>query len=244
MIRCPNCDMEFAESSAPDFCPACSARVRDPDTWYAQGEFDEAPGLPVDSYCPWEDADLPLLNRFTQTVTGILFRPQEFFSRLPACGFGRALLFALVICLIVQSVQFAGSRMLSSAAGFHSGGPFMFSWYAAGSLVSIVLTLIFLGLFVLVYGIISHGVASLFGASASPETSIRVIAYCQVVSLFNLIPIIGVFIAFIWFLVAASIGLRETQRISLGGAILSVFAPSLMCFGGVLIFFLLVFNMR
>jgi hypothetical protein len=111
MTQCPSCHQQIPEISLGKFCPFCGASLLPPST--------TPPSLPVEPepkplgfageasagdespqyYVPWEDRRrLGFLPAFSQTWSDSVFRPAEFFRRVPKAGkLGDALLYGLLI---------------------------------------------------------------------------------------------------------------------------------------------------
>src|SRR5207245_10369484 len=74
------------------------------------------------------------------------------------------------------------------------------------------------------------------GANQSFETTFRVIAFSQgSTGPLQMIPICGGLIAGVWALVCNCIGLARAHETDAGRAVLAVFAPLIVCCGGVLL---------
>jgi hypothetical protein len=73
---------------------------------------------------------------------------------------------------------------------------------------------------------IVHGLLLVFGGAPQPyETTFRVMCYSWAVGVFNLLPICGVFIGFVWRIVVQIIGVREAQEVPGGRAAAAVLVP-------------------
>ncbi|MGD8817605.1 MAG: YIP1 family protein, partial [Acidobacteriota bacterium] len=71
-----------------------------------------------------------------------------------------------------------------------------------------------------------HGLLLVFGGAPQPyETTFRVMCYSWAVGVFNLLPICGVFIGFVWRIVVQIIGVREAQEVPGGRAAAAVLVP-------------------
>jgi hypothetical protein len=83
-------------------------------------------------------------------------------------------------------------------------------------------------------------VGALAGSPSGLEGSFRVAAYSQVSSLAAIIPIVGHFIAIVWWVVLTVMGIQRLHRTTQGKAIAAVLIPIVFCCGGLLILGLLV----
>jgi len=178
---------------------------------------------------PWERRDeLGPGAALIGTVTGVLFSPGATFSQMKReGGWGEPLGFAVVVgsvgVWVAQIWDMVANSMMAAMTGTNLEQ--VAATNAAGIWVALFAPLLvcaatFFG------AAITHLLLIMLGGAPQPyETTFRVICYTWSVSLLNVIPICGIFIAAIWRLVAQIIGLREAQEIRTGQAAAAVLIP-------------------
>jgi hypothetical protein len=67
------------------------------------------------------------------------------------------------------------------------------------------------------------------------QATFRAISYSHSAMLFYIVPVIGGFVGFIYFLILAILGVREGHAISTGKAVLGVLLPLIVGFVGILL---------
>lgn len=179
----------------------------------------EAPGR---TGPPWEQSG-PVVQRFIDTVKGVLMEPQRTFVTMRReGGLGPPLVFAIIGCLIGGAATAVYQTIGGGMGSRWGGGP------GSGYLIALPLFLI-IGLFI--GSGIYHLVLSLLGgARYGFETTFRTVAYVAgATSLINVIPLCGSIIAAVWSLIVTIIGLAEMQDTSQGKAAAAVLIPAVVC---------------
>lgn len=211
---CPFCNMEI--DSAAVKCVHCGQWISgSPGEAYADSDWDE-------SYCPWEDlAAIGWFEGIKQTVTGVLFSPTEFFSKMPKQGGYQApLWYGVILGTFGIIVGQFWNLLLQLGTGNVSSSTFLLIIFAP------VLAAIGVGLTSLVNHLCLYLVG---GANEDLEATFRVICYSYSTNVWAVIPIAGPLVGLIWQVVALVIGLREAHDTTTGKAVLAVFLPAIVC---------------
>ncbi|MCA9254469.1 MAG: hypothetical protein KDA33_02480, partial [Phycisphaerales bacterium] len=94
-----------------------------------------------------------------------------------------------------------------------------------GMLMVLALGVLFNLLYILIWGLCSHGVLRLGGRDHQPLAStFRALCYSAGANVSTIVPCVGWYFGWIWWTVSSVIMFRETHRISTGRAVLSVLA--------------------
>jgi hypothetical protein len=223
---CPHCGKEIAEGHI--FCQHCGARLAEP-----------APVAGGREKTPWEDREAKgFFSGLFTTVKDTLFRPSEFFRKMPVTGgLTDPLLYALIIgmtglmfsyfwqILLQGAMQDAMLPGMKAVAGQH---------LLRG--IGMAVLAFFSPFLVILWLFISSGVLHLFlmmvkGARSGFEATFRVAAYGSSANLFLVIPFCGSLLAGVWAIVLTIIGLREAHETTGGKAAVAVFFPVIVCCG-------------
>lgn len=170
------------------------------------------------------------LQSFVDTAKGALTDPLVTFSQMRReGGLGPPLIY-YIVGMLIGSI----GMMLWSVTGFGIvpfGGTSPVE--AMGGMALIVAMPVFgtIGLFI--GSLIIHFTLGLFGGQKHPyETTFRTMAYAFGSSLpISLIPLCGTVVGPIWGLIAAVMGLAETQETDSGKAAAAVLIPMVLCCG-------------
>jgi hypothetical protein len=246
LARCPSCRNTFStERSGTQACPACGKPLIVPE---APAPPPRAELLGDAAGTPWERrAQLGFWTAWGQTLQQALFEPSRLFAsarldRGPA-QLGFAVLTTSVFSAIGQIFdrllrarmqgyydQLAAQlnlrpEMLKALALADSPG-----WFVALLLTLPLLVLIFLyanaavtHFFALIMGQAKRGFAATFAACAYASAPLVLLA----------VPGCGSLVGAIWLVVLTGVGLKQTHRISSGGAAGATLAPYLLicCLG-------------
>jgi len=248
---CPYCGGRLEEEPG-------AAEEREPTSEYDLSEevpvFTAEPSEPEveeEFYSAWEDRErLGLMAAWWETTKAVLFRPSRFFQRLQPMGkLGDALVFAIVWIvigsvfqalygLVLQGAQFAIMRALTGEQAT-SGNPLL-EWMGVGGFMgfSAASGLVCGPIMGFVGLIISAGIYHLIlrvlrGTGYPFEASLRALAYAQAYNFWQLIPLCGGYVALVYWLVLAIIGLKEVHRsrgAKAAAAVLLPIAACLLCF--------------
>jgi len=267
LARCPSCRNTFStERAGRQNCPVCGKPLVVPEQTGAppaapQGEAPDAD----ESGTPWERREeLGLVAAWVQTVQQALFEPGRLFrsARLDrgAAQLGFALLTSSIFWALGQLLErllLAGQReqmrrLIESMSGAQLP-PVARRLLETQTLSSPGAVLAFTLLtpvisFLLIYlnAAVTHGFALLLGqAKRGFAATFAACAYACAPLVLLAVPGCGSFIAAVWLIVLTGIGLKETHRISAGGAVASVLAPYLLfCCLGIVASFGLAMTLR
>ena len=229
---CQHCGNEIVEGQA--FCGHCGAKLAD------AGPAQSVGGRLKTS---WEDrAASGFVNGLFMTAREALFRPTEFFRRMPVTGgLTDPLLYALITgmigllflslwdILLHDSMREFMTHEMKAAAG-------RTMWDGLHSTLWTVMTPFLLILWIF----IAAGMLHLFlllarGAKAGFEATFRVVGYSVSPFLFMSVPFCGVLITVIWAMMLAIIGLKEAHQTTGGKAVFAVLFPLLFFCGLIMV---------
>ncbi|MEW6137289.1 MAG: YIP1 family protein [Thermodesulfobacteriota bacterium] len=177
-----------------------------------------------DEYVPWEDLNrLGFFEAIKQTVTGVLFKPTEFFSQVPPQGgLTKPLIFGVILGGLGLVLGQIWTAILASGEG--RGFANLVLWIVLSPIMAAI------GLFV--GSAITHVCLLIVGgANENYEATFRVQCYSQSAQIWQALPLVGSLVSGIWVLVAAVIGLREVHGTTTGQAVLAILLPILVCCG-------------
>jgi hypothetical protein len=259
MAACPNCHQQLPEIPEGKYCPFCGlplsgaalspesvaivSPISPPPDASAKGTLSEPPAAAAEpaSYVPWEDRQrLGFLPAFSQTWSDSVFRPVEFFRRLPKTGnLGAALFYALTVgmtaglLLIFWEYLFWDS--LTNLKNFQSfekfAGEFDRDSLRRVALLAPVFIVMFVGIAASVFHIC---LLITGGARHGFEATFRGLCYSFGPGLFGLVPFCGGLIALAWGLVLMVIAWRELHESSTGRIFLAATLPFFFCCGATL----------
>lgn len=200
------------------------------------------PALVQESEPAWEHrGEVGLVAALLDTLRGVLLEPSATFARLKLRGgFGAPLVFFIIL----QMVGIIATELYNSVIR-HFNLPGMFlpekeaTAFAAqmgsamGSLQWIVIAPVIMVAAAFVGAAITHVSLMLVGGAKRPyEATFRVYTYVTgAIALFNLIPCCGWLVAFVWGIVAETVGLSEVHQIGRGRALFAVLLPLIVCCG-------------
>jgi len=216
---CPFCNRDLAERTDLSFCPYCGERIRP-----------EAP-----KSCPWEERErLGLLPSLISTLKESLFRPGDFYRKMPVSGgIGSPLFYAIIVGTIGIMFALIWQMLFGGIIEMIAQPPGIRREYGPGSLLAlsilspvIVIIALFIG-----SGILHLCLVIIGGNRRGFEATFRVVSYAYGSQVLSIIPFCGGLIGAIWMIVIEIIGLREAHGISGGKAAVAVFLPLIICCG-------------
>ncbi len=234
IYSCPLCSKQFSAEGEGIFeCPSCGGRVRLGGIRSAGTAWD------CESQGSWAEA-------FIAVVKDAIADPIGFFSRV-AVGRGwiRPWILALIISgfvFLISAAYQMGFQALTAGAeiGGSIGDPLSSLAFltvfpiSAGALIAFAVVGVPVGttLGLIVQAGIYHLCLMLLGAARREfEATFRVVCYSMVPQLFQVLPIIGGPIAWMWQMVLAIIGIKVVHETSYGRSALAVFLPMILCCG-------------
>ena len=235
-FKCPQCGEEFqADSEGQYHCPHCENTL--------------AIHLHVHGKVPWETwREMGRLRAFIETWKKVMVNPVGFFKRVPKQGNFVLPLYYGIICQSIAIVL-----MWSYQAGFQSlpaildytaafGGywPWTFNFDWSTFLVYLMALVVISPLFAIIGLLFTSGVYHLFlrlfgGAKKTYEASFRAICYASSAQILGVVPIVGIVVAGIWFLVLNIIGIKELHGTTYSKAVLAVLVPVLLLHGFIIL---------
>jgi len=226
---CSQCGKEIAEGQM--FCLHCGARLAEP-----------APAAGAREKTPWEDREARgFFSGLFTTVRDTLFRPSEFFRKMPVTGgLTDPLLYALIVGMVGLMFSYFWQVLIQGAmpdtmfpAMKTVAGQHMFRGIGMAALAFFSPFLVILWLFVW-SGVLHLFLLMVKGARSGFEATFRVAAYGSSTNLFLIIPFCGSIFAGVWAIVLTIIGLREAHETTGGKAAVAVFFPIVICCGLIL----------
>jgi hypothetical protein len=192
-------------------------------------------GTPMEEptgYNPWEDmANLGFFSAFFRTIKEVLFSPPQFFRAMPVDkNIHYSLLYGIIMGFFVALSgllwQFAFSGLMGGGEGMQGMDalftPFFLIIYAFFLPFAITFSLF-------MYTGMLHTMLILVGGNRRGlDATFRVVAYTQSAQIFTLIPILGVFIYFIYTPILLAIGFKESHQINTGKAVFAVLLPAII----------------
>ncbi|MFH1830936.1 MAG: YIP1 family protein [Pseudomonadota bacterium] len=230
IFRCPQCNKEFqAHHSGLVMCPLCNTQVK------VKVLPTEGTAWDIEKQGRWLDA-------FIAVIKMSIADPIRHFEGVAAgCGWLRPWIFALIISAIVFLIAAAyqlGFQMLAASTEFAAefASPF--------ALMSVPFSVFFLIMFaivgvpvgttlaLLVQAGIYHLCLMLLGAVRRDFMStFRVVCYAVGPQLFQIIPLLGGMVAWVWQVVLTVIGIKVVHKTTYSRSAVAVLLPMLICCG-------------
>lgn len=176
---------------------------------------------------PWEGSG-EFVQRYVETVRGVLTDPKAFFANLRLSGGLQTPLTFALVGIAISAVAGAVYSLFGSAFdsfGFGSGMP------GSGFVSTLVLTLVLTTLGLFIGAGIFHLMLSLLGAARQPfEATFRVVAYAMgSTSLIGVIPICGGIIGGLYAIYLYIVGLADVHETDVTKAAIAVLTPAVLC---------------
>ena len=229
---CPQCGKEVGDDQL--FCQHCGAKLRG-----EEAPADEAVQQPAGrEKTAWEDRETRgFFGGLFSTMNDSLFRPSEFFKKMPVTGgLTDPLLYALIVGMVGMMFSYfwqvvTQGAMQNMMPGMPYGsGQDMLQGVGLALLAFFSPFLIIIGLFVTA-GILHLCLMLVKGARTGFETTFRVVSYGYSAYVFLIVPFCGNLLAGVWAIVLYIIGLREAHETTGGKAAFAVFLPVIVCCG-------------
>ncbi|MBF0530155.1 MAG: zinc-ribbon domain-containing protein [Deltaproteobacteria bacterium] len=196
-----------------------------------QAEYDPGqpwPGAesPTPEGLPWEERSGSLISDLWTTTKEVLFKPNEFFHRMPATGGHKT---PLTYAMIVGSVGGifglfwqALFAMFGSMLGTEAPDiPMM--WLIIGMIGVMILLPLLILLTLYLMAAFQHLMLMIVGgADGGFEATLRVLAYGSAANIWNIVPILGGLMSGVWLLVLMIIGLPIVHQTSAGRVVVAV----------------------
>ena len=253
LARCPSCRNTFStERTGRQDCPVCGKPLVVPEQPLAAPAVPPGPADAEPPGTPWERRkELGLVSAWVQTIQQALLEPGKLFSSARLDQGPAQLRFAVltasvfsVLGQMLEHLLLSGQReqmrrLMASISDNPNLSPLL-KWMIssqnqATSTGMVVVLALFAPLFslVLLYlnAALTHGFALVLGqAKRGFPATFAACAYSCAPLVLLAVPACVSVIALIWLVVLTGIGMKETHRISTGGAAASVLAPyALLC---------------
>lgn len=149
---------------------------------------------------PWERRNEEgFLKSLWETIRQVLFKPAGFFQNLEIKdSYREPFYFYLTIAVPVLIISIAYDMLFRKAI----------------SLPQALIALILVPLLIFIAAAIMHLPVLLFGGKGGFKGTFNVLAYCSAVRVFDIIPLIGSLIGFVWGFVVAVIGYKRIHKLS------------------------------
>lgn len=243
---CPHCGKEVADDQL--FCHHCGLRLREENATAPLEEVAASPA-PGRERTAWEDREaLGFFKGLFGTLNEALFRPTEFFRKMPVSGgLTDPLLYGLILGMV--GVMFSYLWQIVTHGSMQGMIPGMQPAARPDILggVGLALMAFFSPFFIIIGMFVSAGILHvclmmLKGTKAGFEGTFRVVAYGYSANLFMVIPFCGGILTAVWAIVLSIIGLREAHETTGGKAAFAVFLPVILCCGLALFALALIFG--
>jgi hypothetical protein len=252
LARCPNCRNTFSTDHAGrQECPACGKPLvvpEQPPAASPAAPADGPQGLPAGT--PWERrAELGFVRAWAQTVQQALFEPGKLFASAQldkgSAQLGFAVLTTSVFWAVGQIFERAVltgereqlRRLLEAISPNPEVSPLLksmidaqqrtnsWAWVIGLSLLTPLFSLILIYL----NAGVTHAVALLLGqAKRGFPATFAACAYSSAPLVLLAVPACGSIISVLWLVALTGIGIKETHKISTGGAAATVLTPYLV----------------
>jgi hypothetical protein len=200
--------------------------------------------VPPPNPLPWEAREARgLLPAFFDTLGLFVTRPAEAWARTREGGDSTSpILFGIVVCWLSMAVQgvlfrLVGMPMLPRVLERRFGK--MAELGGVGFVVKLLVAPFLIGIGIFLGAAILHVCCMLVGALQDSrsgfEGSLRAVCYSEVSSLASIVPVVGGFIAVVWWIVLAVQGIERLHRTTSGKALAAVLIPVVVCCGGIVL---------
>ncbi len=191
---------------------------------------------------PWEDrAGRGPVSAFAETLQQTLFRPASFFrNTAPDRGAGAALLYAVIVGTLSIAVAILWQRALGDRIASEYNGE-MFRFFDSRAALAGVSFFLPVGVAVgnILWAAVLHvSLAVLGGAGGTYTTTLKAVCYSSSATAFNVFPVCGAAVGFVWQVIVQVIGLRELHRTTTARAFWAWFLPFVvaLCLAGAVFF--------
>lgn len=230
--NCPNCGKPVEIAGEGQFCPFCGTDLGDVAV---PGEGEK--------HSPWDDrVRVGFFRGFVDTWVESVFHPTKFFAAMPVeGGYGGPLLYGFIVGEIglLFGLFWEGLFMMMGALGERGQQLEAMGVSAAVLAMGALLSPLFVVIgYFLASGVLHLCLLLVGGARRDFEATFRVVCYAAGANLFNVLPLCGGLVAWLWNAVLNVIGIREAHEISSGKALLAYCLPALVCCGFLTLAFL------
>jgi hypothetical protein len=228
LMTCPQCGFEQPETNE---CIKCGIIISKYTQYQeaARSYEGQVHEISSEEYTPWESGE-GFIAAFLRTTQEVLFSPTKFFKKVAAGeGYWSPFIFAMIAGIIGCGVALLWQWLfLSEMVPSQIRSVTTYSLFLIFAIISIP----FLITFSIVVGSgVTHLCVMIVGGNRKGlQATFRAISYSHSAMLFYIVPVIGGFVGFIYFLILAILGVREGHAISTGKAVLGVLLPLIVGF--------------
>jgi hypothetical protein len=179
---------------------------------------------------PWERwRELGFFNALWRTWRNSVFRPVEFFRKMPPrSGLGSAIGYTVLVTTLGLFFSFYWNAVEGALGGAGAEGGLVFA--LIGSLVALLFGLAFIiplyvGFLFVAVAVIHVGFLVVGAGRRGFEGTFRAVAYASSPAVFAIFPFFGPILSTVWGMVLVYIGVREVQRTTNGRATLGFLVP-------------------
>jgi hypothetical protein len=231
LVTCPQCGFEQPET---DECIKCGVIISKYVKYQEMARSYEGQVHEISSkeYTPWESGE-GFVAAFLRTTQEVLFSPTKFFKKVAAGqGYWSPFIFAMIAGIIGFGVALLWQWLfLSEMVPSQIRSVTAYSLFLVFAIISIPFGIAFS---IVVGSGVTHLCVMIVGGNRKGfQATFRAISYSHSTLLFDIVPVIGGFVGFIYFFILAILGVREGHKISTGKAVLAVLLPAIVAFVGI-----------
>jgi hypothetical protein len=232
MMTCPQCGFEQPETDECKKCGIVLSKYKQYEEM-ARSFEDKVHEISTEEYTPWESGK-GFIGAFFKTIQEVLFSPAKFFKKAAlGKGYWSPFIYGIICNIIGWGVNIILAWLFWYTISVYLIQSTPLKGFVLSNLASKVISLPFVAAFLIFFysGLVHLSLMVLGGNKSGFRASFRVVSYTFSGDLFRIIPLIGFIIGWIYRLVLAMIGLRESHNISTGKAVLAVLLPLIVLVG-------------
>jgi hypothetical protein len=241
LVTCPQCGFEQPET---DECIKCGVIISKYVKYQEMARSYEGQVHEISSeeYTPWESGQ-GFIAAFLRTTQEVLFSPTKFFKKVAVGqGYWSPFIFAMIAGIIGCGVALLWQWLfLPEMVPSQIRSVTTYSLFLVFAIISIPFGIAFS---IVVGSGATHLCVMIVGGNRKGfQATFRAFSYSHSAMLFYIVPVIGGFVGFVYFLILAILGVREGHEISTGKAVIAVLLPLIVAFVGILLAILIPFFM-
>jgi len=183
-------------------------------------------------HVPWENLkDYGFFPALMETIKLVMFRPQDFFGRMPlGQGYSKPLIFYLLVAEIQALAQFMW-RMAGMTPQVGQGGEDFLGLGLAGlsSLMILILYPVFLAAMLFVVSALNHACLMAVKAGAKGyEGTFKVISYSNAPMVLAVLPLFGPLVGMVWTMVCTFLGFKYVHQTTNMRVLMAMLLPLLI----------------
>lgn len=183
---------------------------------------------------PWIDPNRGAFGKFFSAIGYAMSKPVMMARGTPiTASLGRAAVFAMLVNTLAYSICF-GPQLLLMLLGPGGGGGGLSN---AGAMMGFILISSILGMWV--WGLFAHVILKCTGRTAGTlRHTYLALYYAAGANTLSAIPCMGFLCGWVWWMISASIMLKEIQRVGGGRATAAAIVPPLLVVAGLVAFWI------